>query len=90
MKLREPIEENVTVELGQMAKERGLYQKYEISRTDGNEIDPDNEYFVLKLDGKGDVKHIDASRVAILTYADEIEDHKPELAKDLRARYGKS
>lgn len=68
---------------------RGLYQKYIISRTDGEPIDERNEYFVLKVDGYGDFNHIEASRKAVLVYADEIEKTLPELAKDLRERYGK-
>ena len=43
---------------------------------------------MLRLDNGGsDPKHIAACRKAILTYADEIEDHLPELARDLREKY---
>ena len=51
--------------------------------------DPGSEYFVLRLDAGGsDHIHIRACRMAILTYADHIAHHLPELAEDLRVRYG--
>jgi hypothetical protein len=51
-------------------------------------VDKDAEYFVLRLDDKGsDPKHIAACRKAVLTYAEEIKDHLPELSKDLKERY---
>lgn len=68
--------------------EKGLYQKYYIRRTDGQEIDPENEYFILKVAGKGDPKHIAACKKAIITYALNIKQYLPELAKDLIERYG--
>lgn len=40
------------------------------------------KYFVLKPKGKD--KYSRASRAAMLTYADYIEDENPSLAKDLR------
>jgi len=46
------------------------------------------EYFVLRLDGKGEENHVRACRIAILAYANEIADHLPALAKDLREKYG--
>lgn len=47
------------------------------------------EYFVLRLDsGSSDPVHIEACKKAVLVYADEIESHLPELAKDLREKYG--
>ena len=65
----------------------GLYGKYKIERTDGKPIDPENEYFVLKVKGIGDQKHIDACRKAVITYAEEIYRELPELANDLLIRY---
>lgn len=67
---------------------KGLHQKYHISRTDGQPIDPENEYFILKVAGKGDQKHIEACRKAVIAYAVNIEPHFPELAKDLIDKYG--
>lgn len=68
-------------------KPSGLYCKYKIERTDGKPIGPDQEFFVLRLDFGGDIKHAMACRKAVMTYADEIEAYLPELAADLRARY---
>jgi len=50
-------------------------------------VKPYAEYFVLRLDGKGEENHVNACRKALMTYADEIENYLPELAKDLRERY---
>lgn len=61
----------------------GLYNKYIISRQDGTSIDPNNFYFVLKLEGEGDLIHIAACRKAILTYAKEIENYLPELSQNI-------
>lgn len=65
----------------------GLYNKYVIGRTDGTQINPENVYFILKLEGEGDPIHMEACRKSVLKYADEIEPHLPQLAKDLRERY---
>lgn len=67
--------------------QNGLHNKYVISRTDGTPINPNNVYFILKLEGEGDQIHMKACRKAVLKYADEIESHIPQLAKDLRERY---
>lgn len=51
-------------------------------------VDKDAEYFVLRLDNGGsDVNHINACRIAVNAYADAIEPHIPQLAKDLKERY---
>jgi hypothetical protein len=66
----------------------GLHLRYIVSKTDGQPVDDDAEYFVLRLDKNGsDPKHIEACRKAIITYAVVIETHLPELAKDLIERY---
>lgn len=63
---------------------KGLYKRYYISKVSGEPIDEDAEYFILRLDGGGsDPKHIAACRKAVITYADEIKEHLPELSKDL-------
>lgn len=52
------------------------------------DTDPGSEYFVLRLDEGGkDREHIKACRIGVHAYADAIEHHLPELAKDLRVRY---
>jgi len=51
-------------------------------------VDEGSEYFVMRLDEGGkDREHIKACRIGVLAYADAIEHHLPELAKDLRGRY---
>jgi len=72
---------------------KGLYHKYDISKTNGEPIDEGAEYFVLRLDENGsDPEHIYACRQAVITYAIAIRNHLPELAKDLLKKYddGKS
>ena len=67
---------------------KGLHLRYIVSKTDGQPVDEEAEYFVLRLDKNGnDPKHIEACRKAIITYAVTIEPHLPELAKDLIERY---
>jgi len=63
----------------------GLIKKYIISHADGTVTDDDAKYFVLRYDAGGkDRRHIRACQVALLKYAEEIEDHLPILANDLR------
>jgi NTP pyrophosphatase (non-canonical NTP hydrolase) len=65
----------------------GLHGRYYIEKSDGRPVDPDAEYFVLRLDDKGDAAHVEAGRDGIAVYADAIEHEIPELAADLRKRY---
>lgn len=66
----------------------GLHYRYKIEKTNGEPLDPNAEYFVLRLDKRGtDPKHIAACRKAILTYAEAIRDHIPKLSQDLIERY---
>ena len=71
---------------------KGLHQRYVIYKISdfGNFIPTDrgSEYFVMRLDeGGSDREHIKACRIGVHAYADAIEHHLPELAKDLRERY---
>lgn len=67
----------------------GLHTKYIITKADCTPTDPRAEYFVLRLDTYcEDPCHADACRKAVLTYANEIETHKPKLAYDIRKRWG--
>lgn len=51
-------------------------------------VDRSADYFVMRLDtGGSNPKHIAACRVGIHAYADAIQEHLPELANDLKARY---
>jgi len=63
----------------------GLHLKYIVTKADGSSVDPDAQYFVLRLDPKA--KHREAAIVAIMAYADAIEDDLPSLAAELRQMY---
>lgn len=63
-------------------KNEGLHRKYEIRHTDGSPVDPNGQYFVLKLNS-ADPAHREACRAALQTYAEKIKDVLPQLAKDL-------
>jgi hypothetical protein len=70
-------------------KNKGLFGKYIIKKADGSPIDKGAEYFVLRLNGDGDINHIEACKKAVLVYAEQIKDHLPLLSQDLIAKYGK-
>lgn len=63
-----------------MAAMKGLYGKYVISKADGSTVDPDADYFVLRLDTDARARH------AARTYARNIESVNPKLAADIRER----
>lgn len=67
-------------------KNRGLYRKYEINRTDGSSRPGGRHdgcaYFVL------DLVHDQFSGPALLAYADACEKQFPQLAEDLRRSVG--
>jgi len=67
---------------------KGLHQRYIVSKANGDTMNPNAEYFILRVDPYGsDPKHIAACRKAVICYANEIKDHLPELSKDLIERY---
>lgn len=63
-------------------RKKGLEQKYEIEKSDGSFVDPDAQYFVLRLDG-GELHHY-ACREAIRTYASIIQTENPKFAVELK------
>lgn len=66
----------------------GIIGKYEIRRLDGKPIPKEAEFFVLRLDGgSSDEHHNKACRKAILAYAQAIQSHLMELARDIYRRY---
>lgn len=71
-----------------MKTQSGLFKKYNITKSSGESLSPNFDGFVLRLDNAGDDAHVKASLRAIMIYADEIEDRLPELAEDIRAKYG--
>lgn len=73
-------------ELKMSDKNKGIYKKYEVRRTDGKS-DPGEkhencEYFVL------DLNHDSHSIPALKAYADSCEDDYPLLAEDIRSMVG--
>lgn len=58
-------------------EQRGLYGKYEIRKTNGEELDPKAVYFVLRIDTDP------YARVALRTYIETCRAENPELAEDL-------
>lgn len=59
---------------------RGLYQKYVIAKADGSPVDPNADYFVLRLDTDPRARH------AARTYARNVQADNPQLADDIRRR----
>jgi len=70
-----------------MTTPAGLYNKYLITRTDGQPLHPEFEGFVLRLDEHGDPAHVAACRKAVMTYAKAIERTLPQLALDIMRRW---
>lgn len=65
-------------------KNKGLISKYIIQKANGKPLDTRAKYFVLRYDNFGsDPIHLKACQKALKTYANEIKDHLPLLAKDL-------
>jgi hypothetical protein len=59
----------------------GLYEKYRITRTDGEPIPDEARFFVLRLDRQTD----SAERAALRVYAEACKLRRPDLAEDLFA-----
>ena len=59
-----------------------LYEKYVITKRDRSPIDPEAQYFVLRLDTDR------CARAAAYHYAECIESKWPGLARDLRKLVG--
>ncbi len=59
---------------------RGLYPKYQILKTNGEPVDLNADYFVLRLDTDPD------ARVAAFLYALLVRKSKPKLSRDLLGR----
>jgi hypothetical protein len=55
-----------------------FFNKYEVRKRDGTEVDPDAIYFVLRLDSDP------AARRALRTYIHECYQYNPGLARDLQ------
>lgn len=70
-----------------MAKklEDGIRMKYIIHKADGSPCNPNACYFVLRLDSEGDPDFVEACRLAMSVFADQIDPSIPALASDIRA-----
>lgn len=64
----------------------GLYDKYLVCHTDGGPLPKGFDSFLLRLDAGA--SHREASLAALKTYADRVSADCPQLAADLRDRYG--
>lgn len=73
-------------DFGKTKNEQGLFRKYEVRRTDGSDFPGGKhdgcEYFVL------DMTHDPHAKAAAAAYADSAEMDYPDLAADMRIRYG--
>ena len=66
----------------------GLHLKYIITKANGEPVDENAEYFVLRLDDKcSNPHHAEASKRAIIQYAISIREYMPELATEILMKY---
>lgn len=68
-------------------KNAGLQSRYIITKVNGNQMDPEANYFVLRLDKKCEPNHRNACLQALRTYATMIKPHLPQLAEELEKKY---
>ena len=67
--------------------QEGLKLKYILSKVDGNPVDPEGDYFIIKLNSKTRW-HREASIKAILAYAESVQNDAPKLSEDIIMKYG--
>lgn len=63
--------------------EKGLYQKYIITKTNGKPLDPNFYAIVLRVDGG---RYVDACRNAVLAFAAYVRPQNHKLASDLNEK----
>lgn len=61
-----------------MTDPKGLYGKYIIEKSNGEKLDPNAKYFVLRYDKDPHAK------VALAAYADSISSENYKLAREIR------
>jgi len=66
--------------MGNEENQKGLYQKYIISKANGKPLDPDFYAIVLRIDGG---KYVDACRTGALAFAAEVRYQNETLAHDI-------
>lgn len=59
---------------------KGLYKKYNITKTSGKPLDPNFYAIVLRIDGG---RYVDACRAGAAAFAKAVEPLNPELAFDI-------
>lgn len=62
---------------------KGLYTKYVIQKSDGSPVDPEAQYFILRID-KGD--YVMACRAALAVFARRVRLRNPTLADDIETK----
>ena len=65
------------------SKQKGLYQKYNITKTSGKPLDPNFYAIVLRVDGG---RYVDACREGALAFAFAIRPHNKTLYEDIYAK----
>ena len=63
--------------------EKGLYQKYIITKTSGKPLDPNFYAIVLRVDGG---RYLKACRAGAKAFADAVREENPLLADDLYSK----
>jgi hypothetical protein len=63
--------------------EKGLYQKYFITKTNGKPLDPFFYAIVLRIDGG---RYLDACRVGARAFAEAVREHNSVLADDIQRK----
>lgn len=61
-------------------EEKGLYQKYIVTKASGKPLDPNFYAIVLRLD---DGRYVDACRNGALAFASYVRSYNPKLAEDI-------
>jgi len=61
-------------------RDRGLYAKYRVTKTDFTSVDPNADYVVLRVDN--DIH----AQEAVEAYAQSVKESNPALAEDMLAK----
>lgn len=63
--------------------EKGLYQKYIVTKANGHPLDPNFEAIVLRIDGG---QYVEECRVGVAAFAEAVRPLNRTLARDIRRR----
>jgi len=66
-----------------MEKEKGLYQKYIVTKTSGKPLDPNFDCIVLRID---DGRYVKACRAGVAAFAKAVRPLNQTLARDIRRK----